>query len=236
MEALALKDQIPSLRIIARIRSDFPQKFGIPRQSGLVEALRATVIFEPEFRNPDTLRGLENFSHIWLIWQFSAAIRKDWSATVRPPRLGGNQRLGVFATRAPFRPNHLGLSSVRLEDVRQDPKLGPVLEVSGADLMDGTPIFDIKPYIPYVDCHPEAQGGFAQSGGCPELTVVFVPGVESQVPEHLRGALRGVLAQDPRPAYQNDPQRIYGMEFGGLGVKFVVNGSVLTVREVRSLK
>lgn len=230
-----MADQIPPLRVIARIHSDFPTKFGIPRQSGLVEALRATVVFEPEFRNPDALRGLEEFSHIWLIWQFSAAVREDWSPTVRPPRLGGNLRLGVFATRAPFRPNHLGMSPVRLEAVRQDVELGPVLEVSGADLMDGTPIFDIKPYLPYVDCIPGALGGFAQSGRRPELTVVFVPGTEAQVPADRRAALVGVLAQDPRPAYQDDPQRVYGMDFGGLNVRFTVAGGILTVQEISVL-
>ena len=220
---------IPPLHVIARIRSDFPTKFGIPRQSGLVEGLRAAVVLEPEYRNPDALRGLEGFSHIWLIWQFSAALRQGWSPTVRPPRLGGNTRMGVFATRSPFRPNSLGLSSVRLEEIRHDPELGGVLIVSGADLMDGTPIFDVKPYVPYADCHPEAAGGFAGPDGGALLEVEFPPRWLERVPEGKREALRGVLAHDPRPPYQQDPERVYGMAFAGLDVRFTVGGGVLTV-------
>ena len=221
------------MHIIATIRSDFPTKFGIPRQSGLVEELKATIVFEPEYRNPDALRGLEEFSHIWLIWQFSEAVRDKWSPTVRPPRLGGNTRMGVFATRSPFRPNAIGLSCVRLEEIRKDPKLGTVLVVSGADLMDGTPILDIKPYLPYADSHPEALGGFTGNVGGKVLEVDFPPELLAQVPEGKRGALIGVLSRDPRPSYQHDPDRVYGMAFGGWEVGFSVDGDTLHVRWVK---
>ena len=220
------------LHIIARIRSDFPTKFGIPRQSGLVEDLRATVVFEPEYRNPDALRGLEEFSHLWLIWQFSQAVRENWSPTVRPPRLGGNTRMGVFATRSPFRPNPIGLSCVRLVGMEKDPELGHVLVVAGADLMDGTPILDIKPYLPYADSHPEALGGFTGNVGGKVLEVDFPPELLDQVPEDKREALIGVLSRDPRPSYQHDPERVYGMAFAGLEVRFSVDGDVLHVRAV----
>ncbi len=219
-----------SIKVIARIRSEFPEKFGIPRQSGLVGALRAEVVFEPEYRNPDALRGIEGFSHLWLIWQFSEAVREGWSPTVRPPRLGGNARMGVFATRSPFRPNALGLSCVKLEGVEQRAE-GAVLVVSGADLMDGTPIYDIKPYLPYADCRSEAVGGFAPARG-EELRVDFPPELLARVPEDGREALCGVLAQDPRPHYQSDPQRVYGMSFAGLEVRFRVAEGVLTVTEL----
>lgn len=221
-----------SIRVIARIHSDFAEKFGIPRQSGLVEALRAAVVFEPEYRNPEALRGIEGFSHLWLIWQFSQAVRADWSPTVRPPRLGGNTRLGVFATRSPFRPNAIGLSCVRLEGIRQDPKLGTVLVVSGADLLDGTPIYDVKPYLPYADCRPEAVGGFAASAPVSGLRVSCPDAILEQVPPEKREALLGVLAQDPRPSYQNDPTRVYGMRFAGLEVRFTVDGTELTVCQI----
>ncbi|MBM6724074.1 tRNA (N6-threonylcarbamoyladenosine(37)-N6)-methyltransferase TrmO [Pseudoflavonifractor phocaeensis] len=220
------------MHIIARIRSDFPTKFGIPRQSGLVEDLRATVVFEPEYRNPDALRGLEEFSHLWLIWQFSQAVRETWSPTVRPPRLGGNTRMGVFATRSPFRPNPIGLSCVRLVGMEKDPELGHVLVVAGADLMDGTPILDIKPYLPYADSHPEALGGFTGNVGGKVLEVDFPPELLDQVPEDKREALIGVLSRDPRPSYQHDPGRVYGMAFAGLEVRFSVDGDVLHVRAV----
>ncbi len=220
---------------IARVHSQFPTKFGIPRQSGLVESLEAMVVFEPEYRNPDALRGLEEFSHIWLIWQFSQARRDSWSPTVRPPRLGGNARMGVFATRAPFRPNALALSVVKLEGIEKHPEYGIVLRISGADMLHGSPVFDIKPYIPYVDSRPEAKGGFAQTGCRPSLTVEYLPGLEAQVPEGLRAALRGVLAHDPRPSYHDDPERLYGMDFGGLNLKFTVADGVVTVREVQPL-
>jgi tRNA-Thr(GGU) m(6)t(6)A37 methyltransferase TsaA len=221
-----------SIRVIARIRSDFPTKFGIPRQSGLVNSLRAQIVFEPEFRNPDAVRGLEDFSHIWLIWQFSGAVRDTWSPTVRPPRLGGNTRMGVFATRSPFRPNPIGLSSVQLERVELHPTLGPVLHVLGADLMDGTPIYDIKPYLPYADAHPEATGGFTGSVARRCLEVDFPPECAQQVPPQTLEALRGVLAGDPRPSYQNDPSRVYGLEFAGLEVRFSVDGTRLTVHSI----
>ena len=221
-----------ALTVIARIHSDFSEKFGIPRQSGLVEGLRARIVFEPEFRDPEAVRGLEEFSHIWLIWQFSQAVREGWSPTVRPPRLGGNKRLGVFATRSPFRPNALGLSAVRLEGIEQDPGLGPVLLVAGADLLDGTPIYDIKPYVPYADAHPEASGGFADRIERRRLTVNFPPHLLERVPEDKREGLTGVLAQDPRPAYQADPERVYGMAFAGLEVRFTVEGERLTVQDV----
>lgn len=223
------------MKIIARIHTDFASKFGIPRQSGLVEELQATVVFEPEYRVAEAVRGLEGFSHIWLIWQFSQAVREDWSPTVRPPRLGGNARMGVFATRSPYRPNAIGLSSVRLERVELDPTLGPVLHVAGADLMDGTPIFDIKPYLPYADSHPDAVGGFTGNQRPQELEVVFPQALLEQVPPERRAALTGVLAQNPRPSYQRDPERVYGLGFAGLNVRFTVADGVLTVREITPL-
>lgn len=226
------KNEPLELKIIARIRTDFPTKFGIPRQSGLVDALKAVIVFEPEYRNPAAVRGLEGFSHIWLIWQFSEAAREAWRATVRPPRLGGNQRMGVFATRSPFRPNALGLSSVKLDGIELHPDLGPLLHVSGADLMDQTPIFDIKPYLPYTDRHAEAVGGFADPSSDYALAVEFPEAWMALIPAERRAALLGVLAQDPRPAYQNDPERVYGFEFAGFDVRFTVRGSLLTVCEV----
>lgn len=216
------------LKVVARMRGDFPQKFGIPRQSGLVEELRGEIVFAPEFRDPAALRGIEGFSHLWLIWGFSANEREDWSPTVRPPRLGGNERLGVFATRSPFRPNGLGLSCVKLEKVELQGPEGPVLHVSGADLMDGTPIYDIKPYVPYADCRPEAAEGFAPRPAEP-LKVELSGALLDKVPPERREALVGVLAQDPRPRYQDDPEREYGMAFGGMNVRFTVAGDVLTV-------
>ena len=217
---------------IAHIRSDFSEKFGIPRQSGLVEELTAAVVFEPPYRVPDALRGVEGFSHLWLIWDFSQAHREGWSPTVRPPRLGGNKRLGVFATRSPFRPNPLGLSCVRLVEVRQDRALGPVLVVAGADLLDGTSIYDVKPYLPYADCKPEAVGGFASQPKGTDLEVDCPDRLLDCVPEGKRAALLAVLAQDPRPQYQDDPNRVYGMAFAGLEVKFQVAGERLTVTEI----
>ena len=217
------------MKPIAHIRSDFPTKFGIPRQAGLVEELRAAVVFEPKYRDPEALRGLEGFSHLWLIWEFSAAKRETWSPTVRPPRLGGNRRLGVFATRSPFRPNPIGLSCVRLLGVETDPGLGPVIHVAGADLMDGTPIFDIKPYIPYADCHPEATEGFTAPGQDYLLEVVIPEELMGKIPSEKRESLRGVLAQDPRPSYQKDGDRVYGFAFGGLEIRFAVKDGVLTV-------
>ena len=226
--------ELHEMKVVARIKSEFREKFGIPRQSGLVEALRAELVFEPEYRNADALRGLEGFSHIWLIWQFSQAVRADWSPTVRPPRLGGNTRLGVFATRSPFRPNPIGLSCVRLEGLRQDPSLGTVLVVSGADLLDGTPIYDIKPYLPYADAHPEAVGGFAAAAPEVKLEVLIPEAVKAAMPAERLEALRGVLALDPRPSYQNDPERVYGMRFAGYNVRFSVEGDTLRVRGVEA--
>ena len=220
-----------SFNIIARIHSDFPTKFGIPRQSGLVQELKSRIVFEPEYRDENALRGIEQFTHLWLIWNFSES--KGWSPTVRPPRLGGNTRLGVFATRSPFRPNPIGLSSVRLEGVERDPKLGPVLLVSCADLMDGTPILDIKPYIPYADAHPEASDGFTVQTIQHHLDVDIPAELLERVPMDKRAALIGVLAQDPRPSYQDDPERIYGFPFAGLELHFRVEGKRLTVVDVQ---
>ncbi len=218
-----------TFNVIARMHSDFDQKFGIPRQSGLVEELESTIVFEPEFRNPDALRGLEGFSHLWIVWEFSRARRETWSPTVRPPRLGGNQRLGVFATRSPFRPNPIGLSCVRLVGVEQTAEFGPVIRVAGADLLNGTPIYDIKPYLPYADCKPEAVGGFASAPKEATLTVHIPEEFVEKIPAEKRRAVIGVLAQDPRPSYQDDPERVYGMSFGGMEVKFKVDGENLTV-------
>ncbi len=223
-----MHEPIP-MKTIAVMRSSFPTKFGIPRQSGLVEGLRSTIVFAPEYRNPDALRGLEGFSHLWLIWSFSQAIRAQWSPTVRPPRLGGNTRMGVFATRSPFRPNPIGLSAVKLEGIELHTPDGPLLHVSGADLLDGTPIFDIKPYLPYADAHPEAAGGFAAGGEDYRLTVDFPPDLLERLSPEDRLALPGVLEQDPRPSYQDAPDRVYGMAFGSWEVKFSVQGKRLTV-------
>ena len=221
-----------NIQVIARMRSDFASKFGIPRQSGLVEELRSTIVFEPEFRNPDALRGIEEFSHLWIIWQFSEAVRQGWSPTVRPPRLGGNTRMGVFATRSPFRPNNLGLSSVRLLGVEHTEAYGTVLHVGGADLMDGTPIFDIKPYIPYGDCHPEASGGFTDRAGEFLLHVDFPKELLDLLPADKRQAAIGVLSHDPRPSYQRKPDRVYGLTFAGFDIRFTVKEDTLTVTEV----
>ena len=221
-----------TLKVIAHIHTAFPTKFGIPRQSGLVDSLRGEIVFTPEYRNPDALRGLEAFSHIWLVWQFSGAVRDTWSPTVRPPRLGGNTRMGVFATRSPFRPNPLGLSSVQLEKIELRPDTGPVLIVRGADLMDGTPIYDIKPYIPSADCHPDAAEGFTGQTQMHHLNVECAPALWARVPAAEQEGLRGVLAHDPRPSYQHDPQRVYGMEFAGLEVHFRVDGETLTVTDI----
>ena len=221
-----------TLKVIARIRTDLPEKFGVPRQSGLIPELKGTIVFEPEYRNMDALRGLEEFSHLWLVWQFSKATREDWSPLVRPPRLGGNEKMGVFATRSPFRPNAIGLSSVELEKVELDRELGPVIHVRGVDLMDGTPIFDIKPYLPYADSHPEACGGWTDHLERPLLQVEFPAEVLEKVPEKHRDAMRAVLEADPRPRYQDDPQRVYGLTFAKWNIKFRVEGETLYVVEV----
>lgn len=223
------------LKIIARIHTDFKTKFGVPRQSGLVNELTGRIVFEPEYRNADALRGLEGFSHIWLLWDFSEAHREGegWRPTVRPPRLGGNKRMGVWATRSPFRPNHIGLSSVRLINISPNTPEGPVLEVSGADLMDGTPIYDIKPYLPFTDSHPEAKGGFAQeqNEAIEPLLVQLPESLEQSLSIEKLNALKGVLAADPRPHYQNDPDRIYAMEFADMEIKFRVIGHTLIVQD-----
>ncbi len=220
------------LKIIAHIKTDFSSKFGIPRQSGLVDELEATIIFEPEYRNPDALRGIEEYSHLWLLWQFSECAGKEWTPTVRPPRLGGNKRMGVFATRSPFRPNPVGLSSVKLLGVEKTEKHGCVLRVAGADLLDGTPIYDIKPYLPYVDSHPEASNGFALDEKEGRLTVEFSKSLLNLIPTEKQAALTAVLAQDPRPGYQDIPDRIYGIEFAGFDVRFKVENSTLKVTEI----
>ena len=223
------------INIIARMRSDFATKFGIPRQSGLVEELRSTIVFEPEYRNADALRGIEGFSHLWIIWQFSEAVRSGWSPTVRPPRLGGNTRMGVFATRSPFRPNNLGLSCVKLLGVEETEEFGTVLHVGGADLMDGTPIFDIKPYIPYADCHPEAAGGFTDTAGEFLLQVIFPEQLLTLLPMDKRQAAISVLFHDPRPSYQRNPDRIYGLTFAGFDIRFTVQEDTLTVQAVEQV-
>ena len=224
-----------SIQVIARMRSDFPTKFGIPRQSGLVDTLRSTIVFEPEYRNPDALRGIEGYSHLWIVWQFSDAIRSEWSPTVRPPRLGGNTRMGVFATRSPFRPNSLGLSCVKLIGSEQTADQGTVLHVAGADLMDGTPIFDIKPYIPYSDCRPDATGGFTDTAGDFLLEVDFPDQLLEKLPESKRQAAVDVLSHDPRPSYQRDPGRIYGLCFAGFNIRFTVEENTLYVKELTQL-
>lgn len=224
-----------NIQIIARMRSDFPTKFGIPRQSGLVEELESTIVFEPEFRNDDALRGIEGYSHLWIIWQFSQAVRQEWSPTVRPPRLGGNTRMGVFATRSPFRPNNLGLSCVKLIGVERTESNGTVLHVAGADLMDGTPIFDIKPYIPYSDSFPDAAGGFTDTAEDFLLQVDFPQHLLNLLPESKQQAAIGVLSHDPRPSYQRKPGRVYGLNFAGFDIRFTVEEKTLTVCEVVKL-
>lgn len=224
------------MKIIARIENDFPEKFGVPRQSGLVPDLKARIIFEPEYRKAEAIRGLEGFSHIWLIWQFSEAVRDTWSPTVRPPRLGGEKRQGVFATRSPFRPNPIGLSSVKLEAIKFEELFGPVLYISGADLMNGTPIYDIKPYLPFTDSHPNAVGGFADAFVDYHLSVDFPEELLEQIPEEKRKTLLGVLAQDPRPSYQRDSTRVYGITFGSWNIQFQVQEFLLKVVRVTQLE
>lgn len=217
------------MKVIGHIRTDFPSKFGIPRQSGLIDGLKGKIILEPEYRNPQVYKGIEEFSHIWLLWEFSEAKKEHWSATVKPPRLGGKKRMGVFATRAPFRPNNIGLSCVKLDRVEPDEKDGPVLWVAGVDLLDGTPIYDIKPYIPLTDCHPEASEGYTRETKIHELKVEFPEELLNQYPEEKRQAVLGILAQDPRPTYFQDPERVYGVPFAGFDVKFRVDGDLLIV-------
>jgi len=220
---------------IATMHSDFPTKFGIPRQSGLVESLRSTIVFEPQYRNTEALRGLEGFSHLWIIWQFSEAIRTEFTPTVRPPRLGGNTRMGVFATRSPFRPNSLGLSCVKIIGIEQTTEKGTVIHVSGADLMNGTPIFDIKPYIPYSDSKPDALGGFTDTADAFLLEVDFPESLLEKIPDDKRSALMDVLSHDPRPSYQTSSDRIYGLSFGGFNIRFSVENNTLHVNEVTPL-
>ena len=217
---------------IAKIVTDFDSKFGIPRQSGIVKNLSGTVIFEKKYRSPDAIRGIEGFSHLWLIWGFSENMDKEYSPTVRPPRLGGNERMGVFATRSPFRPNHLGLSSVKLERVEFTEKHGYVLHVSGADMVNGTPIYDIKPYLSFTDCIPEARGGFADSVKDYALDVVIETKLPDSFPTEKTDTLTGILAEDPRPSYIEDENRVYGFPFAGFEIKFKVKGKVLTVISV----
>lgn len=220
------------MKIIAKIYTDFPDKFGIPRQSGLVEGLEGKIIFEPEFRNAEAVRGLEEFSHIWLLWEFSENKREHWDATVRPPRLGGNTRVGVFATRSPFRPNHIGLSCVRLVRIEKEECLGTVLIVQGADMVSGTPIYDIKPYIPFTDCHPDATEGYTEQTKQHKLSVCFPQELLDKFPSEKRKTVQEVLSQDPRPAYKRDSERVYGLSFAGFNIRFRVDGDVLTVCEV----
>ena len=220
------------LVVVAKIHTEFSDKFGIPRQSGLVPSLRGEIVFEPEFRSIDAVRGLEEFSHIWLLWEFSQAKRDGYALTVTPPRLGGKVRKGVFATRAPYRPNSIGLSSVKLEEIYLDEARGPILVVSGADLLDGTPIYDIKPYLPYTDSHPEAQGSFAEEHKEDQIAVIFPENLMEKLPESLRNSALEVLKQDPRAAYNKKPDYVYGMSFAGYDIRFTVQDNVLTVQEV----
>lgn len=222
------------MKIIAKISTDFSGKFGIPRQSGMVEGLEGRIVFEKEYRSFDAVRGLEGFSHIWLLWQFSKTADVAWSPTVRPPKLGGNTRMGVFATRSPFHPNSIGLSCVRLKEIEMSEKFGPVLLVDGVDLADGTPIYDIKPYLPYADCRPDASGGFSDNARQELLEVSIPEHLLEKLPDGKREALRQVLALDPRPSYQEDAERIYGFEFAGYEVRFRVQGKCLTVKEIIS--
>lgn len=222
------------MKIIAHIKNDFTSKFGIPRQSGLVPGLTSKIIFEPEFRNPDAIRGLEEFSHLWLIWEFSQS-KPSSSLTVRPPRLGGNKRMGVFATRSPFRPNPIGLSCVKLEKIEIDTPLGPIISVTSADLMNGTPIYDIKPYIPYADCIPSAVGGFADKVKDYRLNVTMPKEICGKIDENFKTSLYEILANDPRPSYQNEPERVYGFEFGGYEIRFKVDDRNLTLTELKKL-
>lgn len=221
-----------NLIVVARIHTDFPEKFGIPRQSGLVPSLRGEIHFEGEFRNPDAVRGIEDYSHLWLLWGFSKAKRDVVNLTVAPPRLGGKERKGIFATRSPFRPNSIGLSSVRLEEVRYEKNGAPILIVSGADLLDGTPIYDIKPYLPYTDSHPDARGSFGEAHREDGITVIFPEELKQQLPEDLQQSVFEVLSQDPRAAYNKKPDYIYGMNFAGYDIRFVVDNDVLTVKEI----
>lgn len=230
-----LEGEIKRVKIIARIQTDFPEKFGIPRQSGLVKELKGRIVFEPEYRNPEAVRGLEEFSHIWLLWKFSESKKEHWSATVKPPRLGGKKRVGVFASRSPYRPNDIGLSCVRLERLEITEQEGPVLQVSGVDLMDGTPIYDIKPYIPLSDCHPEASEGYTEKTRQHKLSVDFPQKLLEIYPKEQQAAILGVLSEDPRPAYVQDEERIYGIAYAGYNVRFRIAGDLVRVYGVEPL-
>lgn len=225
-------DKKQNVFVIGHIYNDYKEKFGIPRQSGLAKSVISKIVFEKEYSSSDFFKGLEQFSHIWILWQFSETLGADISPTVRPPKLGGNTRMGVFATRSPFRPNSIGLSSVKLEKVEIDEKLGTILYVSGADLMNGTPILDIKPYLKYSDCHGDASGGFALENTEGTLKIVCPESILTKIPQDIRNGLFETLSHDPRPAYQNDPQRIYGMSFGDKQVKFKVDGNELIITEI----
>jgi len=224
------------LVVVAKIHTEFTDKFGIPRQSGLVSSLRGEIVFEPEFRSMDAVRGLEEYSHIWLLWEFSKAKRDNYSLTVAPPRLGGKEKKGVFATRAPFRPNSIGLSSVKLEKIYMDEKRGPILVVSGADILDGTPIYDIKPYLPYTDSHPDARGGFGEEHKDDGIMVVFPREQKLKLPEDVFNRVLDVLKQDPRAAYNKKPDYVYGMSFAGFDIRFTVEEDILYVNDVVQLK
>ena len=228
-----MKSEELLIRPIAHIHCDFKEKFGIPRQSGLIDSARAKIVFLPEYRNPDALRGLDGYTHLWLLWQFSEAVRSEWSPTVRPPRLGGNKRMGVFASRSPFRPNPIGLSSVKIVSIDLNTSKGPIIEVAGADLLDGTPIYDIKPYLAYTDSHPDAASGFALTSDAPKLDVEISEEILEKIPADLHQSVIDILAEDPRPGYQDDPSRIYTMQYATLEICFKVEGSTLTVTEIK---
>ena len=228
-----MKSEELLIRPIAHIHCDFKEKFGIPRQSGLIDSARAKIVFLPEYRNPDALRGLDGYTHLWLLWQFSEAVRSEWSPTVRPPRLGGNKRMGVFASRSPFRPNPIGLSSVKIVSIDLNTSKGPIIEVAGADLLDGTPIYDIKPYLAYTDSHPDAASGFALTSDAPKLDVEISEEILEKIPADLHQSVIDILAEDPRPGYQDDPSRIYTMQYATLEICFMVEGSTLTVTEIK---
>lgn len=228
-----MKSEELLIRPIAHIHCDFKEKFGIPRQSGLIDSARAKIVFLPEYRNPDALRGLDGYTHLWLLWQFSEAVRSEWSPTVRPPRLGGNKRMGVFASRSPFRPNPIGLSSVKIVSIDLNTSKGPIIEVAGADLLDGTPIYDIKPYLAYTDSHPDAASGFALTSDAPKLDVEIPEEILEKIPADLHQSVIDILAEDPRPGYQDDPSRIYTMQYATFEISFKVEGSTLTVTEIK---
>lgn len=228
-----MKSEELLIRPIAHIHCDFKEKFGIPRQSGLIDSAHAKIVFLPEYRNPDALRGLDGYTHLWLLWQFSEAVRSEWSPTVRPPRLGGNKRMGVFASRSPFRPNPIGLSSVKIVSIDLNTSKGPIIEVAGADLLDGTPIYDIKPYLAYTDSHPDAASGFALTSDAPKLEVEISKELLEKIPTDLRQSSIDILAEDPRPGYQDDPSRIYTMQYATFEICFMVEGNTLTVTEIK---